>query len=215
MSWGLVLFTHSDQKSLTFVPMSPFPTDFWAGSKWISLCPFMSLFALWFFPCYQGNPSTHPPTGKHSIQCKLLSGAIIRLLLKPCWDMSVSHRNFKQVGAETIASIGGLRTRAAGSEGRLPVALLTTSHKNSEQSPQTDRSQDVPVWIKMGRGKRGKCSARAFGLRAAPCVAAVRAERLRVSSVQPTGTCCSTECVVVMEMIVNTPMPRGWQSVLC
>lgn len=98
--------------------------------------------------------------------------------------MSVSCRNFKQVGAETIASTGGLRTRrAAGSVGRVPVTLLTTSPKNYEQSPQTDRSQDVPMWIKMGRGKRGKCPSRA-----APRVAAVRAERLRVSSEQPTGT---------------------------
>lgn len=68
--------------------------------------------------------------------------------------MSVSHRNFKQVGAETIASTGGSRTRrAAGSVGRVPGALLKTSQKNHEQSPQTDRSQDVPVWIKMERGK--------------------------------------------------------------
>lgn len=121
--------------------------------------------------------------------------------------MSVSHRNFKQVGAETIASIGGLRTRAAGGVGRVPVALLTTSPKTYEQSAQTDRSQDVPLWIKMEREKRGKCSARALGLRAAPCTAAVRAEHLRVSSVQPTGTCSSTECIVVMEMIVKYPHP--------
>lgn len=136
--------------------MSLFPTDFWAGSKRISLCPFTSLFAIWFFHCYQGNPSTHPPTGELSIQCKLLSGAIIRLLLKPYWDMSVSRRNFKQVGAETIASAGGLRMRrAAGSVGRMPVALPAMSHKNCEQSSQTDRSQDVPMWIRMERGKRG------------------------------------------------------------
>lgn len=107
--------------------------------------------------------------------------------------MSVSCRNFKQVGAETIASIGGLRARrAAGSAGRVPVALLTMSYKNYEQSPQTDRSQDVPVWIKMEGEKRGMCSSRALGLRAAPRVAAVHAEHPRVSSVQPTGTYCST-----------------------
>lgn len=122
--------------------------------------------------------------------------------------MSVSCRNFKRVGAETIASTGGLRTRrAAGSVGRVPVALLTMSHKNYEQSPQTDRSQDVPMWIKMERGKRGKCSARAPGLRAAPHVAAVHTEHLRVSSVQPTGTFRGTECIVLMEMIVKYPHP--------
>lgn len=107
--------------------------------------------------------------------------------------MSVSCRNFKQAGAETIVSIGGLRARrAAGSAGRVPVALLTMSYKNYEQSPQTDRSQDVPVWIKMEGEKRGMCSPRALGLRAAPRVAAVHAEHPRVSSVQPTGTYCST-----------------------
>lgn len=87
-----------------------------------------------------------PPTGEVSIQCKLLSGAIIRLLLKRHWNMSVSRRNFKQVGAETIASVRGpWKLRAAGSLGRMPVALLT-SHKKYEQPSKPDRSQGLPMW---------------------------------------------------------------------
>lgn len=52
-------------------------------------------------------------------------------------------------------------------------------------------------------------------LRAAPHVAAVQAEHVCVSEVQPMGTCCSIESIVLMGMVVNIPDPRGWESVLC
>lgn len=122
----------------------------------------MSLFAILFFLSLPRQPllptPPPPPTGEVSIQCKLLSGAIIRLLLKHHWNMSVSRRNFKRVGAETIAGVRGLRMhRAAGSLGRKPVALLKTSHKKHQRSAQTGRSRELPMQINTGRWKRGNC----------------------------------------------------------